>query len=363
MKAILYLEDGSVYSGESFGAPVEGTGEVVFNTGMTGYQEILTDPSYKGQIVLMTYPLIGNYGINPIDVESSRVYAEGFIVKELSRITSNWRSTRSLHDYLKENNIPGIEGIDTRAITRTLRDRGSQRGIISCQELSRDEALSRIAMIRDMKGCNLADVVTRSTPEIWSSEGRYHVVVIDCGVKNSILNQLAEQGFRVTVVQSSASYESIKSLVPDAVLISNGPGDPEPVTHVIDLARRLLGTLPLFGICLGHQIITIALGGRTYKLKFGHHGSNHPVKDLRTGRIDITAQNHNFCADMYSLNMNDVEITHINLNDNTVEGLRHRYLPLYSVQFHPEAGPGPHDSRTIFSEFMEIIDNFKRKVS
>ncbi len=363
MKAILYLEDGSVYHGESFGAPVEGKGEVVFNTGMTGYQEILTDPSYKGQIVLMTYPLIGNYGINLQDVESSRIYVEGFIVKELSRITSNWRSTRSLHDYLKANKIPGIEGIDTRAITRVLRDRGSQRGIISCVEISKDEAFSRIKAIPDMKGCNLADVVSRTESFSWNDDGKYHMVVVDCGVKNSILNQLAGNGFRVTVVPSSATSDAIMSLAPDAVLISNGPGDPEPVSHVISLTQSFLGKLPLFGICLGHQIITIALGGRTYKLKFGHHGSNHPVKDLRTGKIDITSQNHNFCADMYSLNMNDVEITHVNLNDNTVEGLKHRYLPLYSVQFHPEAGPGPHDSRTIFGEFVKIIDDFKIKAS
>ena len=363
MKAALYLEDGSVYHGESFGAPLDGKGEVVFNTGMTGYQEILTDPSYRGQIVLMTYPLIGNYGINSRDVESSSIHAGGFIVKELSRTVSNWRSTGSLDSYLKEHNIPGIEGIDTRAITRTLRDKGSQRGIITCSDISPGEAMERIADIPDMKGCNLADTVTRKDVKVWSSEGRYHVVVIDCGVKYSILNQLAKQNCRVTVVPSSMTYESVLSLDPDAVLISNGPGDPEPVTHVINLARQILGTMPLFGICLGHQIITIALGGRTYKLKFGHHGSNHPVKDLRTGRIDITAQNHNFASDMYSLNMNDVEITHVNLNDNTVEGMRHRYLPLYSVQFHPEAGPGPHDSRTIFGEFIEIIDDFTSRAS
>ena len=355
MKAKLILEDGTIYYGSSFGADIEGRGEVVFNTSMTGYQEILTDPSYRGQIVCMTYPLIGNYGVNGDDSESDRIQVEGFVVREASRIASNHRSEGELRAYLIRHGIAGIEGIDTRALTRRLRVKGSLRGIISTTRDGDEELIRRALAIPDMQGRNLADEVTCDRTNIWNETGILHIVVIDCGVKLNILRELAERDCRVTVVPSTVSMDEIRDLKPDGILISNGPGDPEPVSNVISIAGECMGNIPLFGICLGHQILGIALGGRTYKLTFGHHGGNHPVKDLRTGSIAITVQNHNFCVDTDSLDRDAVEITHINLNDNTVEGIRHRRLPVFSVQFHPEARPGPNDSKHLFDEFVSMV--------
>jgi carbamoyl-phosphate synthase small subunit len=355
MKARLVLEDGTVFQGTSFGADSEGRGEVVFNTSMMGYQEILTDPSYRGQIVCMTYPLIGNYGVNKEEIESERIQVEGFVVKEASRIASNWRSEGEFGDYLQRHGIAGLEGIDTRALTRLLREKGSLRGIISTGIDDESELINKAKSIPEMIGRNLADVVTIPETRLWSQEGSHHVVVIDCGVKYNILRELEKRDCRITIVSSKTGTDEIMQLRPDGVLISNGPGDPEPVENVIDIARNLLGEIPLFGICLGHQIIGIALGGKTYKLKFGHHGGNHPVKDLQTGKIAITVQNHNFCVDIDSLNKEDIEITHMNLNDNTLEGLKHKTLPVFSVQFHPEASPGPHDSKYLFDEFIGMI--------
>jgi carbamoyl-phosphate synthase small subunit len=355
MKARLVLEDGTVFQGSSFGADSEGRGEVVFNTSMMGYQEILTDPSYRGQIVCMTYPLIGNYGVNGEEIESERIQVEGFVVKEASRIASNWRSEGEFCDYLQRHGIPGIEGIDTRALTRLLREKGSLRGIIATGIDDDQELINSAKSIPDMIGRNLADEVTIPGVKAWCGKGRYHVVVIDCGVKYNILRELEKRDCRVTVVSSTTGTDEIMQLRPHGVVISNGPGDPEPVENVIAVARSLLGEIPLFGICLGHQIIGIALGGKTYKLKFGHHGGNHPVKELQTGKIAITVQNHNFCVDIDSLNKADIEITHMNLNDNTLEGLKHKTLPVFSVQFHPEASPGPNDSKYLFDEFIEMI--------
>jgi carbamoyl-phosphate synthase small subunit len=357
MKARLTLEDGTVFKGFSFGADCEGRGEVVFNTSMTGYQEILTDPSYRGQIVCMTYPLIGNYGVNGEDIESERIQVEGFIVKEASRIASNWRSEGEFRDYLQRHGIPGIEGIDTRALTRLLREKGSLRGIISTSIDDDQELVNEARSIPEMIGRNLADEVTASGINTWNEKGRYHVVVIDCGVKYNILRELEKRDCRITIVSSKTGTDEIMRLNPHGVLISNGPGDPEPVENVIEVARNLLGKIPLFGICLGHQIIGLALGGKTYKLKFGHHGGNHPVKDLQTGKIAITVQNHNFCVDIDSLNKEEIEITHMNLNDNTLEGFKHKTLPVFSVQFHPEASPGPNDSKYLFREFIEMMGN------
>ncbi len=361
MKAILALEDGRIFEGTSFGSPGEYTGEVVFNTGMTGYQEVLTDPSYKGQIVTMTYPLIGNCGINDEDAESRSLWLEGFVVHELCTTPSNWRSEKTLDAYLKEHNIIGIEGIDTRALTRHIREAGAMRSIISTEDYDRDSLLSKVRSVPGLEGRDLARAVTCGRPYDFTTKGKYRVVVMDFGVKYSILRQLQEAGCSIRVVRADASVEEIMALNPDGILLSNGPGDPAPVTYAIDTIRTLLAmkTLPIFGICLGHQLLGIALGGTTYKLKFGHHGSNHPVKDLETGKIHITVQNHGFCVDVDSLDRDAVEITHINLNDQTLEGMRHKNLPVFSVQFHPEAGPGPHDARYLFGHFIELME--KRK--
>lgn len=362
MKAILALEDGRIFEGTSFGSPGEQTGEVVFNTGMTGYQEVLTDPSYKGQIVTMTYPLIGNYGINDEDSESRSLWLSGFVVSELCVKPSNWRSEKTVDGYLKEHNITGIEGIDTRALTRHIRDKGAMKGIISTKDYDRDSLVSKARKAQDLVGRDLARTVTSERPYDFAEKGEYRVVVMDFGVKYSILRQLREAGCSVLVVQADASLEEIMALNPDGILLSNGPGDPAPVSYAVDTIRKVLaiGTIPLFGICLGHQLLGIALGGTTYKLKFGHHGSNHPVKDIRTGKICITVQNHGFCVDINTLDSNTVEITHINLNDQTLEGMRHRGMPVFSVQFHPEAGPGPHDARYLFGHFIELMKNMKK---
>ncbi|MBI4845815.1 MAG: glutamine-hydrolyzing carbamoyl-phosphate synthase small subunit [Candidatus Omnitrophica bacterium] len=358
-KAIVVLEDGISFTGFSFGATGTASGEVVFNTSLSGYQEILTDPSYKGQIVTMTYPLIGNYGVNKEDVESRRPFVEGFIVKECSRIASNWRSCDTLDNYLKENNIIGIEGVDTRAITRHTRLQGAMKAVISSEDLDVENLLKKVRASKGLVGKDLVNEVSCKEIYQWNNEGEYHVVVIDCGVKLNILRSLALNNCRVSVVPANTSSVEILKLNPDGIMLSNGPGDPEPLTYVVKTIRELLGKIPVFGICLGQQLLGLALGGRTYKLKFGHHGANQPVKDLKTGKIDITAQNHGFCVDIESLNKDEVEITHINLNDNTLEGLRHRKLPVFSVQYHPESCPGPHDAQYLFKNFIEMIEENK----
>jgi len=361
MRAILALEDGTIFEGKSFGASGERTGEVVFNTSMAGYQEILTDPSYKGQIVTMTYPLIGNYGVNLEDVESRKPFVEGFVVKECSRIASNWRSQKSLDEYLKEYNILGIENIDTRALTRHIRLQGAMKAAISDEELDGKRLVEKARESPGLVGRDLVREVTSNRIQHWNEEGKYKVVVIDCGVKFNILRKLAENDCRVTIVPYYTDTNKILAEKPDGIVLSNGPGDPAGVSYVVETVKGLIGELPIFGICLGHQILGLAFGGKTYKLKFGHHGANHPVKDLKTGKISITVQNHGFCVDIESLNKEDIEITHINLNDNTLEGMKHRRLPLFSVQFHPEASPGPHDTEYLFKEFVDLMGNNRLK--
>ena len=355
-KAKIALEDGKIFSGFSFGAEGTSFGEVVFNTSLTGYQEILTDPSYKGQIVTMTYPLIGNYGVNTEDVESRKPFVEGFIVKECSRITSNWRAQKDLSQYLKENNIVGIEGIDTRALTRHIRLQGAMRAVISTQDLDDKSLIEKVKASPTLVGRELVKDVTLNSLQEWSTQGKYSVVVLDCGVKYNILRNLEKSNCKVTVVPAHVTAKDILAMKPDGILLSNGPGDPAAVKGVVDTVRGLIGKVPLFGICLGNQMLGLALGGKTYKLKFGHHGGNHPVKDLKTGKVAITVQNHGFCVDIDSLPKDDIEITHINLNDNTLEGVRHKRFAIFSVQFHPEAGPGPHDAQYLFGQFVEMME-------
>lgn len=380
MEAILALEDGRVWRGRGFGAQTDVVGEVVFNTSITGYQEILTDPSYCGQIVTMTYPLIGNYGVNIEDIESRKIFAEGLVVRELSRTVSNWRSSESLDDYLKNQNIPGISDIDTRSLVRHIRERGSMRGCLSTAQTSEEAVIAKARSAPEMVGLDLATVVSCKEPYTWTDsqgsaygsprlifspdvaepiiEPRFHVVAYDFGLKYNSLRSLATLGCRVTVVPALTSAEDVKALKPDGIWLSNGPGDPEPLTGVIDNLKKLIGHYPIFGICLGHQLMGLAVGGRTYKLPFGHHGGNQPVKDLTTGRVEITAQNHGFAVDADSLPA-DCEVTHINLNDNTVEGLRHKNYPVFSVQYHPEAGPGPHDASYLFTRFINVMEGEK----
>lgn len=357
IKAILALEDGRIFEGTSFGVPGERYGEVVFNTGMTGYQEVLTDPSYEGQIVVMTYPLIGNYGINNEDSESPSIWLEGFVVKELCRKPSNWRSERDLDSFLKDHTIVGIQGIDTRALTKHIREAGAMRAVISTVDYDPRSLIEKVKASPDLIGRDLVKKVTCDKPYVINTNGGFHVIVMDFGIKYSILNQLLDVGCRITVVPADTTVDEILSLNPDGVLLSNGPGDPAAITYAVDTIRELIdvGTIPIFGICLGHQLLGLALGGDTYKLKFGHHGGNHPVKDMTTGKIDITVQNHGFCVDIDSLDRDTIEITHMNLNDNTLEGMRHRGLPIFSVQFHPEAAPGPHDARYLFKRFVELM--------
>jgi len=370
MKAILALADGRVFEGKSFGATGEAGGEVVFNTSMMGYQEILTDPSYQGQIVTMTYPLIGNYGINGEDVESHTPFASAFVVKEVSRITSNWRSEQSLHDYLQHHGVAGIEGVDTRALTRHIRDHGAQQAIVSTEDLDHESLVRRARKRPSMVGQDLVREVTCAEPYRWDEgewelgigygkprEPRFEVVAFDFGIKRNILRMLTSRGCRVTVVPASTSAGEVLAMNPDGIFLSNGPGDPEAVTYAVKTIRELIGQKPIFGICLGHQLMGLALGGRTYKLKFGHHGGNQPVMDLATGKVEITAQNHGFAVDVESLQSagEEVALTHINLNDRTVEGLVHKRLPVFSVQYHPESSPGPHDSEYLFGRFCAMM--------
>lgn len=356
MEAILALEDGTIFKGSSFGATGERDGEVVFNTSMAGYQEVLTDPSYKGQIVTMTYPLIGNYGINSEDVESRKPFVEAFVVKECSNIASSWRSEKSLDEYLRENNIIGIEGIDTRALTRHIRLQGAMKAVISTEDLDDKSLVKKAKASPGLVGRDLVKNVTFEQIQKWNNKGKYNVVVVDTGVKYNILRQLAHCGCKVIIVPAATGADKIFDLKPDGIMLSNGPGDPAGVPYIVETVKELIGKIPVFGICFGHQMLGLALGGKTFKLKFGHHGGNHPVKDLKTGKVHITVQNHGFCVDIDSLNKDDIEITHINLNDKTLEGIRHRKLPIFSVQFHPEASPGPHDACYMFAEFVKMME-------
>jgi carbamoyl-phosphate synthase small subunit len=371
----LALEDGSIFTGQHFGAHGTSTGEVVFNTSMTGYQEILTDPSYKGQIVTMTYPLIGNYGINRQDVESKQPHVSGFVIRELSPVVSNWRSTMTLEDYLKENNIVGIQGIDTRALTRKLRISGSMRGILSSEILDDAELLRRVQASAQMEGADWVQAVKPDCNYNWS-EGHdqwrpnnrmgknlrgdgLHVVAIDCGAKQNILRNIADRGVKVTVVPPETSGADIMKLKPDGLFVSNGPGDPAALDYAVKPIKEVMDKLPIFGICLGHQLLGRAVGAETYKLKFGHRGGNQPVKNLDTGKVEITSQNHGFAVEQKSLEAAGGVVTHVNLNDGTVEGFRHSKLPIFSVQYHPEASPGPHDADYLFDAFIELMKTKK----
>jgi len=380
--AILALEDGTVFEGRSFGAPAERSGEVVFNTALTGYQEVFTDPSYSGQIVILTNPQIGNYGTSREDSESARPYIEGLVVREFSAISSNWRSEQVTDEYMERYSVPVLAEIDTRALVRHLRDRGVMRGVISTIELTPEVLVAKAKAIRKMEGTDLARVVsTKASYEFDASDPRsqmgepllsegfiqkpqagkqvLNVIAYDFGIKQNILRMLTRDGCRVTVVPAETTAEDVLALKPDGVFLSNGPGDPEPVDYAVRAIRGLMGRVPVFGICLGHQLCGLALGGRTYKLKFGHHGGNHPVKNNATGKVEITAHNHNFAVDPDSINANEVELTHVDLNDQTLEGLRHKTLPLFSVQYHPEAAPGPHDSHYLFRDFRQMMEEWK----
>lgn len=371
--ALLALADGTVFEGSAFGAQGEAVGEIVFNTSLTGYQEILTDPSYKGQIVTMTYPEIGNVGVNVEDVESRQPFVEGFVVKEYWERPSNWRAQKSLAAYMREHDIVGIQGIDTRALVRRIRDGGAQQGVISTRDLDAKRLVEKAQAAPDLVGRDLVKEVTCREPYDWSQgyweleggyrqqgaghapEPRFSVVAYDFGVKFNILRHLVEAGCRVRVVPASTPAAEVLRLKPDGVFLSNGPGDPDAVPYAKENIAALVGKVPLFGICLGHQILGLALGGQTYKLKFGHHGGNQPVMDLATRKVEITAQNHGFCVDVDSL-QERAEVTHLNLNDRTVEGLRHTQEPLFSVQYHPESSPGPHDADYLFRRFTALME-------
>ena len=354
--AILLLNDGRLFEGKQLGYSGETTGEVCFNTGMTGYQEILTDPSYCSQIVTMTSPHIGNYGINEEDIESDKIQVSGFVVKEESLIASNWRSKVSLNDYLKNNKIVGIQDIDTRALTRHIRDHGAMNGIISAIDSDVDSLSNKLKKAPSMDGLDLAKVVSTKRIYKWSETGKYKVAAIDYGIKRNILNMLANKECSVTVFPAETTAKQILDFNPDGVFLSNGPGDPGAVTYGIKMVKDLLGAKPIFGICLGHQILSLALGAKTFKLKFGHRGINHPVKNLNTDIVEITSQNHGFAVDLQSLPKN-VTPTHINLNDSTNEGIECKDLKAFSVQHHPESSPGPHDSRYLFDKFIKLMKN------
>lgn len=373
MIAKLALENGTVFTGESFGAAAEITGEVVFNTSMTGYQEILTDPSYAGQIVTMTYPLIGNYGVNLEDFESVKPQVAGFIVKEYFDYYSNFRANSNLGDWLAQHNIVAMQGIDTRMLTKMIRTVGALRGVISTADLDDESLIKKARTSPEMTGLDLTKQVTTKVPYRWDeidrtpfalspkvakkfNGKRWNVVVFDYGVKHNILRRLTSYGCNLTIVPSSFTAEETLAINPDGIFLSNGPGDPAAVKYAILNIKKLIGKKPIFGICLGHQLLALALGGKTFKLKFGHRGANHPVKNLLTSDVEITSQNHGFAVDPTSLDPKTIEITHINLNDNTNEGFRHRELPLFSVQYHPEASPGPHDSDYLFLRFIEMME-------
>lgn len=386
MHAILTLADGLVFRGTAFGAEGEAVGEVVFNTSMTGYQEILTDPSYEGQLVAMTYPEIGNVGVNPEDVESRKPFVRGFIVKNYTAQPSNWRAAQPLHEYMRAHGIVGIQGIDTRSLVRYLRDHGAQEGVISTLSDKADELVAKAQASPGVIGRDLVQNVTCAAPYDWDEglwqlgvgynrepakassrarkktsldKRRFFVVAYDYGIKFNILRNLAEAGCQVRVVPAATTAEDVLALNPDGIFLSNGPGDPDAVPYAKENVRKLIGKKPVFGICLGHQIMGLALGGRTYKLKFGHHGGNQPVMDLTTGKVEITSQNHGFAVDAESLK-GSAEVTHMNLNDNTVEGLAHRDLPIFSVQYHPESSPGPHDASYLFRRFTDMMAKHRK---
>lgn len=375
MKALIALEDGRIFEGRSFTGHGETRGELVFNTSMTGYQEILTDPSYRGQIVTMTYPLIGNYGVNPEDEESLGIHMSGFVVREYEGEYSNWRATGDLAGYLKKHCILGIEQVDTRAVTRHIRLAGAMRAVISTTDLNPGSLIEKARAVPSLVDRDLATDVSCRRPYVWETgkvlelddlsperlsrlesreESRFRVAIVDCGLKFNQLRLLRQRGCQCVIFPAKTVAEQLLACGPDGIFLSNGPGDPAAVTHVIETVRALMGKRPIFGICLGHQILSLALGGATYKLKFGHRGGNQPVKDLETQKIEITSQNHGFAVDESSLSKS-VEVTHINLNDQTVEGIRHRELPAFSVQYHPENAPGPHDSEYLFDRFVSMM--------